>query len=210
MTRQGLNCTLAYSDGNATRVYRVRCSSLSWGYDMIATESAARLTRGFYPHQTAPTRFALRIDLIGKEERRSFNGYLMNYANYILDPSVKGRETPQMTVTIPSRGFKRIGVPLSGMEFGIRVAQVFYQPTLVFETSGEPLDWSEHDIISTVQADLAYFKQPESQYFYPTGLQLKGGESPAVAGYQSIQEAINGSAINPTANKPKVFPGADF
>lgn len=195
--RQGLNCTLSYSSGKAVTAYRVRCSGLTWGFSMIADESQARDTRAYYPHQTAPDRFALTIDLIGQREKNSFNGWIMSYAGFILDPGFTGKSTPQMTVSVPSRNFKRTGVPLEGAEFGIHVGAMVYSPTIIFETAGEPLDWNDHYYISGVRSGLAYYKSPDSRYFYPTGTQLRGGDAPAPAGgptatVDPVQSAVNG------------------
>lgn len=193
MARRGLNCTLSYANGKSALKYSVRCSAFSYGFDMIATESQARRQRAYYPHMTAPTQFAVTVDLIGQAERKSLNAYLMKYANYILDPGLKGSQTPQMTVTVPSRNWTRIGVPIGGMEFGTNLGAMVFSPTLVFETSGEPIDWDEKFRISSVYANRAYLNSPSSEFFYPTGTQLKGGDSPAVPGVDSIQAAINGS-----------------
>lgn len=193
MPRQGLNCTLSYSDGTAVRGYRVRCSELSHGFEMIADESQSRTDRAFYPHKTAPTQFSIVVDLIGQRERQSLNAYLMGYVNYILDPGLKARITPQMTVRVPSRNFKRVGVPVSGFEFGTVLGEMLFRPRLVFETSGEPLDWDERITISRAHTALAASRTPETEFFYPTGTQLKGGESPEARGFQSIQGAVNGT-----------------
>lgn len=207
MVRRGLNCTFSYPGKGGAQVYRVRCSGLSHGFGMIATESAARTTRAFYPHQNAPTQFGIRVDLIGHAERDSFNNYLMAYAEYILDPGLTGTRTPQMTVSVPSRNFKRVGVPNTGVEFGVATGDFLFQPTVVFETSGEPYDWSDRFYISKVYASHAYTRSPESQFFYPTGLQLNGNEAPVsmrqgdrgrrTTGVQAVQGAINGPKVEP-------------
>ena len=196
MARRGLNCTLSYKQKGKERVYRVRCSGLTYGFEQIATESAARTQRGFYPKQVAPTRFTLQIDLIGKAERSSFNIFMTNYANYILDPGLAGTETPQMTASIPSRSFKRIGVPLTGPEYGDRTGQAWYQPTVTFEISGEPLDWSSQDVISTVRQDLAFLNAPSTKYFYPTGLQLRGDQAPVGSTFNEIQDILIGGVAS--------------
>lgn len=192
MARRGLNCTLSYSDGSARHVYQVRCSALTYGYQMIAEEGQARVTRAYYPHQTAPTQFSLRVDLIGYAERNSFNAYLMSYVNYALDPGVTGTNMPQVTVTLPARNFKRVGVPISGFEFGGHLGAMSFQPTVVFETSGEPLDWNEKILPSLVKIGNSQKQSPETQYFYPTGTQLNGGDSPTAPGGVTVQQAVNG------------------
>jgi hypothetical protein len=175
-----LNCTLSYPRNGKARVYRVRVSTITTGFQMIAEESQARASRAFYPYQTAPSKFSIQVDLIGDAERRSFNRYMMNYAHYILNPSIKGNVTPQMRVTVPSRGFVRVGIPNQGIEFGDRMGVITWRPMVVFEVSQEPFDWNDKVTHSFVRAKTARLNEPESQYFYPTGLQLHGDATPAI------------------------------
>ena len=180
MPRQGLNCTLSYPDGALARIYRVRCSRLTRGFEMIADESEGRRHKAFYPHFSAPSQFGVQVDLIGQSERRSLNAYLMRYASHILDPGMVG--TPQMTVTLPSRNFTRVGVPVAGIEFGTRTGEMVFSPTIVFETSGEPLDWDQAYRVSRVHAAQAKRTAPVTEFFYPTGTQLRGDEGPVAVG----------------------------
>lgn len=184
MARKGLNCTLSYPR-QGSRVYRVRCSNLTYGFEQVAEESEARMTRAFYPHRTAPTQFTITVDLIGRAEKNSFNRYLTRYAEYLLDPSRRGR-LPLMTVTVPSRNFKRTGVPIKGINFGIRVGEMMWQPQVTFENSGEPLDWKDASLVASALADEV---SPESQYFYPTGIQLSADDGPS--GLDGFTSGVN-------------------
>lgn len=191
--RRGLNCSLSYPYQGRTRMYRVRSNMLTWGYQMIASESQARDRKAFYPRKTAPTQFALGVELVGYRERQSLNNWLMAYVAYILDPSLPRKRTPQMTVTLPNRNFKRVGVPISGIEYGDNLGLMVKTPQIVFETSGEPLDWDDPYNISRVYAEMAKEQSPETEYFYPTGTQLNGSEIPASGSYTRVmQDAVNG------------------
>lgn len=205
-TRRGLNCTLSYPgtrSGKAVNVgYRLRCNAVMYGFTQISDESQGRTTRAFYPRRTAPTQFAIAVDLIGQAERNSLNSYLMAYADYILDPGISAQRTPQMTVTVPSRNFQRIGTPIGGVTYGTQIGAITYPTTITFEISGEPIDWNDTFAISSIQADLAFFKTPDSNYFYPTGTQLKGGDAPTTPGAigYTPQEAINGAPASDGAD----------
>lgn len=182
MTRQGLNCTLSYVDGRSAKAYQVRCRRIMHGFEMVADESQGRRHKAYYPHKTAPTEFAIVIELKGRSELNSFNAYLMRYANYILDPAIT--EVPQMTVKVPSRNFRRIGIPMKGFMFGSQVGEMLWRPTVVFQTSGEPIDWDQTFKISGVAAKAAAKKSPATEFFYPTGTQLSG------------DQAASGAALN--------------
>lgn len=203
MGRSGLNCTLSYTDGKNRRAYRVRVDRVVFGFEMIAEESQARTRRAFYPHQTAPSQFGIGVVINGNAERNSFNGWMMAYANYILDPGLKGKMLPQMTVSVPMRGFTRVGVPVRGFEFGDHLGSMVWTPLVIFETSGEPKDWDQTFYTSKVYADLARANSPATQYFYPTGTQLSGGEAPTQTGYQAVQAVLGGGAA-PTSQQSKV------
>jgi hypothetical protein len=188
VARSGLNCTLSYTKDGQRRVYRVRAKQVTFGFEMVAEESQARASRAFYPHRTAPTQFAVVVDLIGQAERRSLSRYLMGFSEHALDLDLKQKTTPQMLVEVPSRNFRRAGVPTSGAEFGKVLGEMVYSPAITFECSREHIDWNEDFDISIVQGDLAAVRSEETQYFYPTGVQLNGNQAPA------IQAALNGSA----------------
>lgn len=190
MARRGLNCTLTYAPrtGGTRRGYRVRCKSLSFGFQMVASESQAKDTRAFYPYKTAPTQFTVSTDVMGAAERISLNRFMMGYADAVLNADTNGRRLPMLTVTMPSRNFRREGVLLSGWEWGTRVGEMVWTHDLVFQTSREPLDWNAKAPTLRVQTILSTIKDPASQYFYPSGVQLSGGQSSA------IQAAVGGTA----------------
>lgn len=194
--RKGLNCTLSYLNYEEKELrYRVRARRLTKGYTMIAEESQARTSKAFYPRQTAPTQFGIQIDLIGARERNSFNRYLMDYATLMLrERGTQGQESIQMTVQIPSRNFVRMGIPMSGIEFGTVVGEMVFSPVLVFETSREPLDWNAQVETSIVQDDLSGLTDDATQYFYPTGIQLSGEDQAAsvVAATNTLADDILG------------------
>lgn len=196
MARRGLNCTMSYPRGGNTRAFRIRVGRIQSGFEMIASESAARATKAYYPRQTAPTQFAIQPLLIGYEEKVAFNGWLMRYVNFLLDPGRAGKVPPQITVTIPRRNFKRVGVPVEGFEFGDHLASMVWTPNLVFETSREPIDWSDTFKTSRVLSGLSSAKSAESEYFYPTGTQLSGDASPA-GSYDTLLSAVNPSRPTP-------------
>lgn len=187
MARRGLNCTLSYRTMDAIRAYRVRVSRIVYDFDVLAEESQARTARAMYPRKhTAPTEFAIMVNLISVAERASFNDYLMRYADYVLDAANDSTTFSVMTVSIPSRNFVREGVWKTGAYFGIVLGEMVWNPMVTFETSREPIDWDASFATSIAQLDLAGNRDPATQYFYPSGVQLYGSQASAV------QAAITG------------------
>lgn len=178
MARQGLNCKLSYLRGTLTQTYDVRCNTITHGNQMVAQESQGRTHRAFYPHRVAPQRFAIAIQLVGWEERRSFSNWMASYGEYAIDPDLGASVFPSMTVRVSNRGFLSKGVPLEGYEWGDHVGSLVFSPTIVFEPAISPGQTGE-PITSAVDNKWSSFaKDPAIQYFYPIGTQLSGDQAP--------------------------------
>ncbi len=173
-SRQGLNCTLSYLAGGQRRAYRVRANVLTHGMKVIYDESQARVRKAFYPHRLSSAQFMVGIELVGEVEHSSFTNWMAGYADYILDPNLRFGEFPSMAVAIPSRDFLRKGVPLTGYEWNDTVGKMVWAHSLVFETAGEPGESAPG--LSRVGGIALYGN--ESRYFYPTGTQLSGDDTP--------------------------------
>lgn len=178
MARSGLNATLTYKRGSATRMYKVRCNAIIHGPQMIAEESQARLQRAYYPHRVSTQQFGIKVELKGHSERRSLTNWLAAYASYALDPDQGGTDYPTMSVMVPSYEFSHRGVPLSGYEWGDQVGSMIFTPTIMFEAAYEPWDKARPAITRVENTWRAFAKDPAIKYFYPFGEQLSGDESP--------------------------------
>lgn len=193
--RNGLNCILSYLRGGATHSYRVRAGSLGFGVQMVATESAARIIRSYYPHRTANQRFTVQILLKDWNERTDFTRWLYDYASWALDPDIIRTTFPYLTVNIPRRQFYQRGLPLQGYEWGAHTGMMMFTPTVVFEAAFSPGQSSPAANTSTViNRWSAFGSDPAIKYFYPFGTQLKGD-----AGPQPPQPA---SVISPPSPTP--------
>lgn len=191
----GVNLTLAYVLNGRTLAYRLRCSAISHGVQMIGDESAARTHRAFYPHRPTPARFALTVDLLGRKrtlgdgrpgplgsehtEYERFNVWMANYMRLMLaeDEFAPTTTFPEMIVTCPVRNFYRWGIPLGPIEFGDHVGSMLWRQTITFETTREPNDKpvgrSRFDANGTQ-------KDYNAKHFYPTGGQLSGDQAPSM------------------------------
>jgi len=175
--RQGLNATLSYRRGEATRAYRVRCNGITHGTQMIFDESQARLRRAFYPHRVSTQQFSITVELKGWEERKSLTDWLASYASYALDPDLGG-DYPTMAISVPSYEFSHRGVPLTGYEWGDQVGSMVFTPTIVFEAAYEPWDKAKPAVTRVENAWKAFAQDDAIKYFYPFGEQLSGQEAP--------------------------------
>lgn len=194
MARQGLNCTLSYPDASgATRTYRVRAGTISHGIQMVYTESEARVARAFYPHRSAMEQFSVVVLLKNWDERTDFTSWLASYASYAINPNIIQDTFPWMTVTIPSRRFTQIGVPLTGYEWGAHTGMMMFTPQIMFEAAQSPGSNAQAVVSSVINKWSAFASDPAIQYFYPFGTQLSGSQS----GVSSV------SGSNP--NDPSIF-----
>jgi hypothetical protein len=179
VARQGLNCTLSYPDASGTvRQYQVRAGAISHGVQMVYTESEARTARAFYPHRSAMEQFSVVVLLKNWNERTDFVNWLSSYANFAIDPNVNTSYFPWMTVSIPSRKFTQLGIPLTGYEWGAHTGMMMFTPQILFESAQSPGSTSYPVVSSVINQWSADASDPAIQYFYPFGTQLAGAQGP--------------------------------
>jgi hypothetical protein len=193
-TRRGLNATLSYPWEGKRRAYRVRCISITHGMQMIYTESQSRTRRAMYPMKRVPTQFSITAALVGYEEHRAFSNWLSAWAAYAISPDLRVA-VPVMTVTVPARNFTRVGVPITGVEWGDHVGSMVWNRQIVFETTAEPWD-SKKPRYSRYVDPTNSVGYRENRYFYPAGVQLSGDQVPADGTYVPIIDSA--SAVNLT------------
>lgn len=177
--RRGLNCTLSYVKGKATRTYSVRAGDLSHGVQMVAAEDTGRVIRSYYPHKTASQQFSVQVLLKDWDERNDFMGWLAGYAQWAIDPTVARTVFPFINVRVPGRGFYQTGLPLTGYEWGAHTGMMMFSPTIVFETGLSPGQRGTGITVSQVVNRWAAFaSDPAIRYFYPFGTQLSSDQVP--------------------------------
>lgn len=185
----GSNCTLSFRHGG-TRDYKVRVRKIAHGFEVIAQESQGRYDRVFYPRRASTSQFALTLELVHEEEMNDLMQYFEFFVYSMLNRNAEQGVTnlPVMTVNIPSRNFLRYGVPVTGMGFDNHVGSLVFAPTIVFETTRDPLDpefKSEH--AATFQAST----DPEQTYFFPGGTQLASGQKPSATPYDEVAGVLD-------------------
>lgn len=184
MARRGLNCTLSYSDGVSLRTYRVRADMASHGVVMVYEESASRTVRAFYPHRPAESPFQINVVLIGQAERTSFTNWLDGYATFVMDRDLASSKFPPMVVNIPSRKFLKVGVPLTGYEYGDHVGSMVWNHNVTFESV--PSQVNPNSTSRTIAITTAL--DPATSFFYPFSEVLSGDQAPKV--YTQVIKAL--------------------
>jgi hypothetical protein len=197
MARAGLNCTLSYVNG-AAQTYQVRAGDLSFGAEMIATESAARIYRAYYPHKSANQQFSVQVLLKNWAERSDFMNWLSAYAQWALDPNAVRTTFPYMTVNVSSRSFYQRGLPLTGFEWGAHTGMMAFAPVIVFESAYSPSQSGDAIATSSVINQWSAFaSDPAIQYFYPFGTQLDADSAPE--NYSQVQLPASDSPSSATS-----------
>lgn len=196
MARAGLNAKLSYVNGS-TRTYSVRAGDLSFGAEMVAAESAARIYRAYYPHKSANQQFSVQVLLKNWAERTDFMNWLSTYAQWALDPNAVRAAFPYMTVSVPSRSFYQRGLPLAGFEWGAHTGMMAFSPVIIFEAAFSPGQASAGIATSSViNKWSAFASDPAIKYFYPFGTQLDADSAPE--NYSRVQL--------PASDTPSVAP----
>jgi hypothetical protein len=177
--RQGLNGTLAYTDGSKSYTYQVRIGDIGYGVDMIFAEDQGRTQRSFYPHRTANQQFSVQVLLKSWDERSDLMTWMTSYAQFALDPTAVRTVFPFMQVTCPVRNFSQQGMPLKGYEWGAHAGMMAFSPVFTFEAAQSPGQVSSTVLTSSVAGTAtAYASDPAVQYFYPFSTQLDASQVP--------------------------------
>lgn len=134
-TRGQGNCTLVWSDGSTSHGFRTRARGVAHGFDIVAEESHARQYRAFYPKQVAEQPFTLTLELMGYNEFKRVMDFLRAYIRSFM--TVASRS---MYVSVPVRGFFRLGIPIGGVVDEDHVGSNVFLPTVVFESILDPAD----------------------------------------------------------------------
>jgi len=154
------NCTLSFAKGGVTYALKLWAYGVGHGFSVIATESAARKNRAFYPHQRAVDPFTVIFQLKGYPQLQVLTRYLINYMNAVTDTG-----STAMTVNIPARNFLRQGVPSGGMADTDQTGSMLFTPQITFESITDPLDMSLPQISGLVLGSSS--NDDAAKFFYP-------------------------------------------
>lgn len=161
----GANGILSYAGGGAGAATSadVRVRKIEHSWESIYTESHGRIHRAMYPHQRAPSRFAVTLELKGYAEQKPFMDFMFAYIQSFVGDFNNG-----MFVSVPARNFQRWGIPVEGVFQGDWVGSMVFAPTIVFETLHDPQDPT---ILTGADPNVSQVGSPgsgeQAQFFYP-------------------------------------------
>jgi hypothetical protein len=130
----GINCLLGV---NSYGSYGVRVTRISYGLEILSSESEARNTRAFYPTSNSEPGFTLTMVFLDTQERDAFNAWVRGYWDAV---SANSNIGGFMTVTVPSRNFVRQGVPSQSIIYGASWDEVSIPATISFVGTLNPID----------------------------------------------------------------------
>lgn len=152
--------------------YEVTVTTISHGISIAAgAPDQARNHRAYYFSRRTSGSFTLGLVFTSQKAYGDFGAWLQAYGSKVSAPGVK---VGAMRVSIPSREFERVAVPVSGTTYGEQVGQVSYPMSLRFDGGRDSEDFSSPAISQFVAP---IFNQEESAFFYPGGTQLSGAGS---------------------------------
>lgn len=162
MASVGVAIRNATLDAPGFGVRQERCTILGYGKTFYANEGEGRRFKSFYPVVATSGTWFINLIFTSFHEKEGFNAWLAMYYSRVVDPY----ESPlmPMTVTVPSRNFRKVGYPVASAEFGDQFGQVTYQMMLQFKSASDP---------TLTRFYASKFKPPISdeaaKFFYPDG-----------------------------------------
>jgi hypothetical protein len=155
------NCTLSFSKGGVNYSITARVTAITHGFSVIATESAGRQYRAFYPHQRAVDPFTLTFALKYYTEAKQVMDYLRKFIKAVIDTG-----STSMTVRVPARNFMRQGVPTGGIWDMDQTGSNLFTPQITFDSITDPLDLTAPVVSGISLGSTA--ANDASKFFYPS------------------------------------------
>jgi hypothetical protein len=186
------NCTLSYSKSGVNYAFKTWAYGVSHGFSVIATESAARKYRAFYPHQRAVDPFTVTFQLKGYPHLRLLTKYLINYMLAVTDTG-----SVAMTVNIPARNFLRQGVPTGGVVDQDQVGSMLFAPQITFDSVSDPLDTSAPAVSGVVLGSSA--ADDAAKFFYPASASTNDPNATANSFYDAAPTLVPTPATDVSA-----------
>lgn len=128
------NCTLS-APGYGS--YELLVTALGYGKSIVATDEEARRTKTFYAQVAASGEWYVETTFLSHPEMSNFGLWLINYYNRIIDLGSTSALLP-MTVTVRSRDFRKVGYPVSTVDFGDTMGQILYPMKVNFVSASGP------------------------------------------------------------------------
>lgn len=202
---RGANSTLSYGRSSSAYALRTRVRAISHTFDVISTESHARATRAFYPHQRAVGPFTVTFELMGYAELKQVMDWMRDYID-----SSKDVNQNSIAVSVPSYNFWRLGVPVGGVIDEDHTGSNVFLPGVTFESVTDPLDATTFTGTgnSVSQVDYGFTQRDDaSKFFYPGTIATNDPNATGDSFYDSPNRNDPNTIGNPNTN---LGPGKDF
>lgn len=173
------NVSTSFSRSPTTKTFLARVRRLGWGWQVVASESAARLYRAFYPMKRTFTPFVLQFECKGYSEYRALMTFLRQSTVAALGHTQDTAAFSFMSVVVEQQPgmdhFFRLGIPVEGMDDGDHVGSMVFSPVITFMPFLDPTDkslfYSQNtgrrgisweDLTNTNKGDASKFYYPRS------------------------------------------------
>lgn len=184
------NCTLSFTKAGVNYTMQARVRGISHGFSVIATESAARQYRAFYPMQRAVDPFTVTFELSGYRQAKQVMDYLRKFMTAVVQTG-----STSMTVRVPSRNFMRQGVPTGGVMDMDQTGSNVFVPTIIFDSITDPLDTSTPPISGVSLGSTA--ADDAAKFFYPSSVSTNDPNATGDSFYDAAPVPVPAPAPKP-------------
>jgi hypothetical protein len=194
----GANCYISFNTvGSGPNSVRVRARQLGYNWEVVATESHARMNRAMYPHSRAVGKFFVTLEFKGYNEFRAFSQFMFRYIKMFM-----GTERRSMLVSCPVRGFSRWGIPVGGIYDGDHIGSMVIAPTIIFEGMQDPLDFKilTGTEPTTAQVDMAGARGDQAKFFFPFSEGSRNANTTPETLYNGVNDSEPGRGITNAIN----------
>lgn len=163
--------------------YAIRVLDVGYDIAIQASEESSANAKAYYPLNVLSSDFGMTAIFPSYSSRAKFTTWMRTYMDLLSsDKAVSGF----VVVSVPAREFVRKAVFQGTIEYGQAITDVAYRLALNFVGASNPIDPNKASQVVGVKNSQGYAyvgstfeKLPanEIDYFYPTGIQLKGAES---------------------------------
>jgi hypothetical protein len=117
--------------------YDLLVTDLGFGKSVVTQpEGESRRYKTFYPQVATSGEWYIQTVFTSHRAMSDFSFWLISYYNKIIDPN--GVPLLPMTVSVRSRDFRKVGYPVTAVDFGDRFGQVIYPMKINFVSASEP------------------------------------------------------------------------
>jgi hypothetical protein len=127
------NCTL---DAPGYGAYKLLITQVTYGKNIVANQTEARRFGAFYPQVATSGEWSVTAEFPTWAMCNNFMTWIAGYYNRVTDSS-RSPLLP-MTVSVPSRQFRKMGYPALTAEFGDEFGKIVWTVPIPFVSASDP------------------------------------------------------------------------